>query len=273
MIPSSDLHLHTTFCDGKQTPEQMVLAAIQQGCTTVGFSGHVPTAVHWDLDCCIAEEKLTHYVQEIQRLKTVYADQIESLLGLELDYFSQKTCFDCDYTIGSVHYAKHALGYVPVDSSYEILKNGVDSYYGGDFLALAKDFYANTAQIVEKTGCTIVGHFDLLTKYNEKYAYVNEEDSAYLKLALEALDCVLEKDVLIEFNTGAMARGWRTVPYPAPSLVKRIVEKRGRLILNSDAHSAEHLRYAFPEAVEYARANGVRELWIYQNKRFSPIQI
>ena len=39
MIPSN-YHTHTCFCDGKNTPEEMVLEAIRLGCPEIGFSGH-----------------------------------------------------------------------------------------------------------------------------------------------------------------------------------------------------------------------------------------
>ena len=35
-------HTHTTFCDGKSTPEEIVLEAIRLGMDTIGFSGHAP---------------------------------------------------------------------------------------------------------------------------------------------------------------------------------------------------------------------------------------
>ena len=36
----SNLHTHSTFCDGRNTPEQVVTAAIEQGFDSVGFSSH-----------------------------------------------------------------------------------------------------------------------------------------------------------------------------------------------------------------------------------------
>ena len=35
-----NLHSHTTYCDGNNTAEEMVLAAIQSGFDVFGFSGH-----------------------------------------------------------------------------------------------------------------------------------------------------------------------------------------------------------------------------------------
>ena len=35
-----NLHTHTLFCDGRDTPEDMVLSAIEKGFSVLGFSGH-----------------------------------------------------------------------------------------------------------------------------------------------------------------------------------------------------------------------------------------
>ena len=40
---SSNPHIHTNFCDGENTPEEMVKAAIRIGFTALGFTGHSPT--------------------------------------------------------------------------------------------------------------------------------------------------------------------------------------------------------------------------------------
>ena len=36
----SNAHTHTTFCDGKNTAEEMVQAALDNGFVSLGFSGH-----------------------------------------------------------------------------------------------------------------------------------------------------------------------------------------------------------------------------------------
>ena len=37
-----NLHTHTTYCDGKNTAEEMVQKAIELGFRSLGFSGHAP---------------------------------------------------------------------------------------------------------------------------------------------------------------------------------------------------------------------------------------
>ena len=48
------------------------------------------------------------------------------------------------------------------------------------------------------------------------------EDPVYRKAALDAVDVLLEKDRFFEINSGAISRGYRTAPYPAPVLLQHI---------------------------------------------------
>ena len=36
----ANLHTHTSFCDGKNSPEEMVRSAVEKGFDVLGFSGH-----------------------------------------------------------------------------------------------------------------------------------------------------------------------------------------------------------------------------------------
>ncbi len=273
MIPLFDLHTHTVFCDGKNTAEEMVQTAIAKGCKTIGFSGHAPVMAEGDTDWCMSDDVLAAYWEEVLRLQLQYANQIEIALGMEKDYFSPKVPISVEYSIGSVHYVKKSGEWIPVDATPELICDAVTRLYGGDYLAYVRDYFDLEADVVNQTQCDIVGHFDLLTKFNERYPYINEFDPTYRRYAYEALDSLLEQNVLIEINTGAISRGWRSTPYPSDFILKRIAEKKGRVILNSDAHSTKHICFRFEEATEFARFCGLRELWVYQNKKFSPISI
>ena len=92
-----DLHMHTVFSDGKNTPEEMVQEAIRLGLDTVGISDHS----HLD-PCGMTLESSAEYRAEIARLKEKYAGQIRVLCGLERDFISDDFA-DYDYVIGSVH--------------------------------------------------------------------------------------------------------------------------------------------------------------------------
>ena len=40
MYKKQNLHTHCTFCDGKNTAEEMVLRAIEEGSPEIGFTSH-----------------------------------------------------------------------------------------------------------------------------------------------------------------------------------------------------------------------------------------
>ena len=42
----ADLHNHSNFCDGRDTPEQMAEAAFKMGFTDLGFSGVMRSSIY-----------------------------------------------------------------------------------------------------------------------------------------------------------------------------------------------------------------------------------
>lgn len=252
-----DLHTHTTFCDGAHSPEEMVLAAMEQGMDTIGFSAHSPAP---NQRFCMSPEAVAPYCREIQRLRDLYGDRILILTGLELDLYGTKPAESFDYLIGSVHQILLDGEFCAVDASEERLSDAVRNHCRGDIYRLIREYYRAVATVADETKCDIIGHFDVVSKFNEGGKLFDETDPRYLKPAVEALDALLEKDVLIELNTGAMSRGYRRSPYPAPLLLRRIAEKGGRIVLGSDAHRKEHLMYAFPNALHVARHCGLHSV-------------
>ncbi len=260
-IPRCNLHTHTVLCDGKDTPEELVLAAIDAGMETLGFSGH--SYVHFDLDCCMTREQTLQYRDEIKRLKEVYGDRLNILCGIEQDYFSDDPPWGYDYTIGSVHYLPNPEGgYFAIDQDPETLQYAIEHYYMGRIESLWKHYFETVACVVQKTGCQIIGHFDLIAKFNEGGVMFDENDPFYLTFAAKALDKLLQTDAVFEINTGAISRGYRRLPYPSHKLMQYIATHGGRVTLTSDAHDKNNLLYGFDHAVTYARNLGFGSLCV-----------
>ena len=76
-----DLHIHTTFCDGDSTPEEMVQAAMERGLEGIGFSGHAP--MPFDAPWAMTPAGAAEYWREVSRLKEKYRGRIKILLGPE----------------------------------------------------------------------------------------------------------------------------------------------------------------------------------------------
>ena len=239
----NNYHTHTCFCDGKNTPEELVLKAISLGCREIGFSGHSYTDIPDEHPFCMSPENTKKYKAEILRLKMKYKDKISVLLGVERDYFSECDTSDYDYVIGSVHYVLKNGFYISVDDTEEILINAVNTYYGGDFYAFAEDYYELVGNIFEKTCCDIVGHFDLVSKYNGKNRLFNPKNERYMAAADKALNRLLGKGLYFEINYGAVQRGLRTNPYPEERIIKKLLQNGEKIIYSSDCHDKEYLLY------------------------------
>ena len=73
MIYKQNLHTHTTFADGKDTPEELVIEAINRGFSSLGFSEH--SYMHFsNFPNQLTLEKMPAYINEINTLKMKYQD-------------------------------------------------------------------------------------------------------------------------------------------------------------------------------------------------------
>ena len=253
-----DFHVHSTYCDGKNTLEEMVRSAIDLKMTRIGFSGHAYTAFS-DV-YCMSLEDTKKYAQDITELKVKYADKITILCGLEMDYFSDEPNIKTDYLIGSVHYVKKDGKYLEVDSDEEGHKSNVTNFFGGDYYVYAEEYFKLVGDVITRTGADIVGHFDLCSKFNEGNKLFDTQSSRYVNAARAAIDKLILCGKPFEINTGAISRGYRTEAYPAMQFLKYIKEKGGRVILCSDSHSANTLCYKFEEYERMAKDMGFKDL-------------
>ena len=96
-----NLHTHTVWDDGQNTPEEMAIAAIKAGLTSLGFSIH--SYLDFAEDWTLSPEKLPAYCRAIQALKEAYQDKLTVYHGIEWDILSESNLPDYDYVIGSIH--------------------------------------------------------------------------------------------------------------------------------------------------------------------------
>ncbi len=245
----SNYHTHTTYCDGKDTPEELIEKALELGCPEIGFSGHSYT--YFDESWCMSREKTQAYRECVTRLKDKYAGKIKVLLGIEQDLWSDEPTEGYDYVIGGVHYVKHGEHFLPTDESPELTRKIVEEYYRGDPLAFCEEYYENTALLYERTRCDIIAHFDIITKFNEQDCIIDTAHPRYIAAAKKALDRLCLTPARFEINTGAVSRGYKSEPYPSTQLTEEIKKRGSRLILSSDCHSRDALLYRFDDYAKY----------------------
>ena len=259
----SNYHTHSIFCDGKNTPEEIVLSAIEKGFHSIGFSGHGYT--EFDLRYCMKD--VEGYRKEINRLKGKYAEKIEIYLGSEEDAFRPVDRSKFDYIIGSSHYIHKDGKFYPIDSSMEYFQTCL-SLFDGDFIRLAHAYYGTFCEYILKRKPDIVGHFDLITKYIEKDPFLFGDVKEYDAVAAKYLERVADSGCLFEVNTGAIARGARTTPYPAENLLHILKKKGAGLVLSADSHAKETLDFAFEETVARLKELGFSHTFVLRGGKF-----
>lgn len=241
----ANYHTHTTMCDGTNTAEEMVQQALGLGFLHLGFSGHMDPDIHMDWPA---------YVAEIGRLKQKYADRLDIIMGVELDnIYDPACCPGAEYIIGSTHFLDvDSPNPMAVDNTEGIMVRLCEEYYGGDWLALCRAYYQLEAQVYDKLHCTFVGHFDLVTRFNDSLHFVDETSKAYLDPALQAMEYLAGEGVPFEINCGAVNRNRKKELYPRTELLRALHDFGGEIFISADAHQRELLNGAFDVAVAKA---------------------
>lgn len=239
-----DLHMHTTYSDGMNPPEEMIEEGIRRGMSSIGLSDH--SHADWD-EAGMPASVIEAYRQEIARLKQTYTGRIRVLCGLERDYFSDDFR-PYDYVIGSVHAVRMQDGdFFCVDWNPAEMEEKVRSYFNGDWYALTEAYFGLEADVVDRTKCDIIGHFDLVSKFNEQYRWFDPSHPRYRSAWQQAADRLLRTGKAFEVNTGAISRGYRSDAYPAREIRDYLRERGGKLILSSDAHQRENICFRFEQ--------------------------
>lgn len=242
-------HTHTTFCDGKTPAEEMVQKAIEFGLSELGFSGHSYTP--FDLEPCMTLDGTEEYKKQINALKEKYKDKIKILLGIEYDYYSDCSLEGYDYILGSVHYILKDGEYLCIDLSRQLQIDTVNKYYGGDFYSYIEDYYKTVADLYNKTKCYIIGHFDLIVKYNADGSLFDTNHPRYIAAWQAAADAIIKTPAVVEINTGGMARGHVNEPYPSKEIIEYFKSHGKKMIFSSDCHNKDFLLCGYEEVKKY----------------------
>ena len=266
-----DLHVHTDRDHGRHSAADMAAQAVRQGLQTLGLVGHA--AMQFPCDYAMTPPNEAAFFAETAQLKKALEGQLSLFCGIELDYYSLPAAYPYDYRLGSVHYVRRCGHIISVDSDPRELEQAVARHFGGDWLELCRLYYETVADLGPTLRPDIVAHFDLITKFNEGDRLFSTEDARYRRLALNAVDALLPLDPIFEINTGAISRGYRTAPYPAPFILRRIREGGGRICLSSDAHDTAHLLHGFGAAAQLAEHCGFGSVWTMSAEGFVEIPL
>ena len=267
-----NLHIHSTYVDGKDTPEEMIIKAIETGFDSIGFSEH-SYVKYSTFPNKLTLEKMKKYQTEIRFLKEKYKGTIDVFCGLEYELFSDISADGFDYIIGSVHYLDIGGNVVTFDRGLQETTDYINKYFCGNGLLFAKKYFETVASMPQKIKADIVGHFDLITKNNEKGNFIDVTSKEYLNLGFEAINALKGKVPFFEINTGAISRGYRMSPYPQMEFLKEFNRQGFGVVFTSDCHDKTHIDCFFEQAKKIAIEAGFKTKWILTYDVFKETKI
>lgn len=270
----SNLHTHTIYCDGKNTVEENIEYAIDKEFISLGFSGHS----HFDIDSSsMSKENTIKYLEHIKKAKDIYKDKIQVYLGIEGDYYSNLNKdtdneMGLDYRIGSVHCINDGKdSYFPIDMSRETFNDTINHF--GSIKEVIYRYYDNVIDMIENQKPDIIGHLDLVRKYNLNKEYFTEEEDWYIKKIDEVID-VIEKSVcIVEVNTKIMNKNNLDAHYPNKYTIKKLLEKNIPITINSDAHQCRNIDNCYFETIDELKKLGVKSIKMLIDNEFKDIDI
>lgn len=254
MIYRTDYHIHTTFSDGKNPPEDYLPAAAAAGIREIGFSDHI-NLYRENQEWCMDPSRIPEYVSYINNLK-VNPWKIGVRTSLEVDYFPGAAAtiseflkeLELDYVIGSVHY----LGDTTVDA-------GPEFYQGKNINEMYRSFFEIVCQAAESCLFDIIGHADLVRIYN--FHPEGDPEPFYNKLA----SVMSKNDVALEINTNGRNRPLGDF-YPDRRFLHTFRKHNVPVCVNSDAHFPSRVGQYFDEAYKLLAEAGYTEMCTFRNR-------
>ena len=250
----------------------MIAEAKKQELTMIGFSEHSPLPFEnnfslkadWD------------YVKEVKSHATTFADEIKIKCGLETDFiptvtkpFSEtRQYYGLDYIIGGVHLIGNTANPDEIwfidGPKYEVYDAGLQQFFGGDIQRGVRAFYQQTNQMIENEEFDIIAHFDKIKMHNRN-RYFTEDEKWYRDLALETLNLIAEKGIIMEINTRGIYKKRCPDLYPSPWLIKEARKKNIPVIISSDAHHCSELTLEFETAAKVLLEAGYKTVTAIEN--------
>ncbi len=260
-----DYHTHSKLCNHAiGSLKDYIHSAIDKNLKQIGLSDHhpmifLPKPFH---QYAMPLEELELYFREANALKQIYRENIDVLIGLEVDYFNKaysknKTVIkqyegDLNYLIGSIHVIplkEHEALAIDMEEFIPTIKRiGIDRMF--------LSYYKAMEELVKTKYFDILGHFDL----PKKIGLAPEEKDLIWQRILSVIDQIEETEILVEINTSGIRNAVKE-QYPSDDIIKELILREIPLTLGSDAHSPVDIAYGFDETMIRLKKLGLTKIY------------
>ena len=249
-----DLHNHTTRCNHAEgTVDEYVQRAIELGIDIYGFSEHAP--MDFDPKYRLAIEEVQAYTSDILRAKETYKNDIQILLGYEVDWLQGHMredilAADVDYLIGSVHF---------IDKWSFDNPEFIGGWKDKDIDEIWKAYFEATEAMAKSGKFDIVGHLDLI----KVFKFMPKQDVRVL--AKNVLQAIKKSNMVMEVNTAGLRKPVEEI-YPSRALLEEAYALDIPITFSSDAHAIEHIGAGYDSATALAKDVGYTQAVTFQGR-------
>jgi len=249
-----DLHNHTTRCNHAEgTVDEYIQRAIELGIDIYGFSEHAP--MDFDPKYRLAIEEVQAYTTDILRAKETYKNDIQILLGYEVDWLQGHMredilAADVDYLIGSVHF---------IDKWSFDNPEFIGGWKDKDIDEIWKAYFEATEAMAKSGKFDIVGHLDLI----KVFKFMPKQDVRVL--AKNVLQAIKKSNMVMEVNTAGLRKPVEEI-YPSRALLEEAYTLDIPITFSSDAHAIEHIGAGYDSATALAKDVGYTQAVTFQGR-------
>lgn len=270
----ADYHVHSEYSDDSTYPlEQVIRDAIGMGMDEICITDHVDYGIKKDWD---AGEKIAYrgsqplanvdyprYMAALRDMQIRYGDRIRIRVGLEFgiqthtipQFRALLTRYALDFVILSIHQVENQEFWTQEFQRGRTQREYNERYYE-ELLAVVQQYQ----------GYSVLGHLDLITRYDKQGVYPFERVRPLVEAILRR---VIADGKGIEVNTSSHRYGL-TDTTPSVAILQLYRELGGTILtIGSDSHAPAHLGTYIGEARALLRDLGFRQFCTFE--RMQPV--
>ncbi len=249
-----DLHNHTTRCNHAEgTIDEYIQRAIELGIDIYGFSEHAP--MDFDEKYRLSFCDMDAYVNDVLEAKERYKNDLEILLGYEVDYLpghmdERVLSAKVDYLIGSVHF---------IDKWSFDNPEFIGGWKSKDIDEIWKAYFEATEAMVKTGKFDIVGHLDLI----KVFKYMPKQDVRVL--ARDVLKAIKKSGMVMELNAAGLRKPVGEI-YPSKALLEVAYELDIPITFSSDAHAVDQVGFGYEATTSLAKSVGYTQAVTFKDR-------
>jgi histidinol-phosphatase (PHP family) len=268
-----DLHVHPTpWENGVHGYRTYVESAIQNGVSILGFAEHGPACHPHPKYRGLEPPEIEPYVLEIQKLKEEYRSQIQIFCGLELDFMPDrlgyyqelKESYPFDYFLASVHLIDD--WHVDDPSSLP-----ASEHRNADPQTLYWLYYRQVKAAADTGMFQALSHVDYIRR---SLPHPPDQPPEFAHdLFDEVAHEISSNGIAVEINTRGMFIPSSAEFHPTMPFLHHLIRAGVPFTLGSDAHEANRVGDALPQARGLLRDLGVENLFYFKKGGVLQVEI